>query len=139
MLRGTEMVGRYIDVWNDKSGLKASPDMTLKIQTDTSKTSWGAHWESIKNLVLWIQSEKTPHIKAILFALMELTENNSNCRIPVKVNYLGARSRHIEPASRSPKQTVLRQHHCAPLPTHPPTPAPFSSLPNTLHVLNQCP
>ena len=79
------------DVWNGKSCLRASPDLALKIQTDASKTVWGAHCEGIKTQGLWTPSEKTLHInvlelKAVLFAVKAFTKNKSDCHIHVKVD-----------------------------------------------------
>ena len=69
----------HIDVWNGKSCLKASPDLALEIQTDASKTGWGAHCEGIKTQGLWTPSEKTLQIivlelKAVLFAVKAFHE-----------------------------------------------------------------
>ena len=81
----------HIDVWNGKSCLRASLDLALEIQTDASKTGWGAHCKGIKTQGLRTPSEKTLRInvlelKAVLFAVKAFTKNKSDCHIHVKVD-----------------------------------------------------
>ena len=75
--------------WNGKSVLKACPD--IQIQTDASKTGWGAHCGKESTQGLWTTTEKTLHInalelKAVLFAVKAFTKTKEKCHAHIKVD-----------------------------------------------------
>jgi hypothetical protein len=80
-----------LKLWNGRSIIRPSPDLTLRMTSDASKRGWGATCDGVTTQGVWSQEEREHHInvlemKAACFAVKSFTKARKDVHIHIQTD-----------------------------------------------------